>query len=590
MPLQEAAEAGPKRGQRCRWGNEMAKRKAIKTYERNRDPALSPEPLKIFISTVPFLAGVYYEWASGIVCMFLLAYLWYCRRRTGRILIFRSEILLAAAVLAAAYGISILWAVDPGAAAFGFVKFLPLPVFVLALGQLEKEQRTGLLDMVPLSGAVMTAVSRGLGQIPLLNSYLIVNHRLAGFFQYPNTFALYLLVGIIVLLSKEKWQKRSVCLLLILFLGIGLTGSRTGFILTAATLICYAVWIKDRRVRTGLCGLLICSVAAVGIYVLVTGNVSSVGRYFTTSLSSSTFVGRLLYFKDAIPVILKHPLGLGYMGYYFTQGRFQTGVYTVRNIHNELLQLLLDIGWLPAGILIWAVITGIRRGNRQNRMIILVIALHSALDFNLQFLVIFFLLLAAIDLNEKSRKEFTKKKAFAAGSVIAGCVSLYFGAASILDYLKLYPAAVQIYPGNTNAWMELLKAAEDVEEMEQTADRILEINPENPLANNAKARAAYSRGDFGNMIRYKEEALEYYKYNLAEYLDYFDMLYVGYQLYIENHDLPSAEICAECMRGIPETLAEVSEATDPLAYQINDKPQLDLPETYEEILRQIGTD
>ena len=91
--------------------------------------------------------------------------------------------------------------------------------------------------------------------------------------------------------------------------------------------------------------------------------------------------------------------------------------------------------------------------------------------------------------------------------------------------------------------MQLLTVVEEPEEMERVADRILAMNPDNPLANNAKARVAYSNGDFGSMIGYKQQALEYYKYNLEEYLDYFNMLYVGYQLYLENSDPDSAEVC-----------------------------------------------
>ena len=152
----------------------------------------------------------------------------------------------------------------------------------------------------------------------------------------------------------------------------------------------------------------------------------------------------------------------------------------------------------------------------------------------------------------------------------------------------MYSAAAQFYPGNTNAWMQLLTETEKAKEMEEIADKILVLNPDNPLANNAKARVAYSKGDFSNMIRYKTHALDFYRYDLAEYLDYFNMLYVGYQIYLGNNDPSSAEVCVEQMREIPERIEKVLEETDPLAYEIQDKPELKLPEEYQEILQAIG--
>ena len=172
-------------------------------------------------------------------------------------------------------------------------------------------------------------------------------------------------------------------------------------------------------------------------------------------------------------------------------------------------------------------------------------------------------------------------------AISIGCVSLYFGVGSALSYLKMYTEAVAVYPGNTDAWMKLLVGVQDVEDMERIADNILKLNPNNALANSAKARVEYSNGDFGNMIVYKQRAINYSKYSLEEYLDYFDMLYVGYQLYLKYGDVESAEQCRQCMLAIPDMMKEVLTETDPLAYKNNDKPELELPEEYKEVLRTL---
>lgn len=558
-----------------------------------------PKPLKIFIAVFPFLIGGYYEWASCMASIVLLGYLLYCYKVYGKMYVFRSMALLTSAVIIVAYGISVFWAVDSGMAVFGVVKYLPVLIFVISLEQVDQKQRGEVLNYVPVSGAVMTVASGIFSLIPEWNDFFTVNNRLAGFFQYPNTFALFLLAGIIVLLSKEIFSKRTIIILLILFAGVILTGSRTGFILLVVTVLCFCFFLKDKRIRVSLAAWFIFIVAAAGIYVFATGNTSSVGRFLTTSFSTSTFLGRILYIKDALPVILTHPFGLGYMGYYYTQGSFQTGVYTVVNVHNELLQMALDVGWIPPVIFLWMTVRAMRYGNLQSRFMIAGILLHSLLDFNLQFLSIAFVLFTSVESNEKWQSEFIRVTKSGSNAVkarkkerrtilisagIIGCVSLYFGVASGLYYIKQYSPAAVLYPGYTNAWMQILMQTDEVQEMEETADRILVMNPTNPLANNARARVAYARGDFGNVINYKRMALEYYRYNLEEYTDYFNMLYVGYQLYTENGDRDSASICAEQMQEIPNMLEEVKKETDPLAYRITDKPELELPDEYMEIL------
>ena len=79
------------------------------------------------------------------------------------------------------------------------------------------------------------------------------------------------------------------------------------------------------------------------ILAVAAGSAGILERFTNISFGASTFLGRILYVQDALPLILKHPFGLGYYGYYFIQQSVQTGVYTVVNAHNELIQILLDV-------------------------------------------------------------------------------------------------------------------------------------------------------------------------------------------------------------------------------------------------------
>ena len=145
-----------------------------------------------------------------------------------------------------------------------------------------------------------------------------------------------------------------------------------------------------------------------------------------------------------------------------------------------------------------------------------------------------------------------------------------------------------MYPDYTNAYVSMLPQVENVDDMERVADEVLSRNRSVSLAYDAKARAAYARGDFEGMISYKLKAISLAKYELDEYLDYFQMLYVGMRLYMENGDASSAEYCRERLMEIPDMLDEVRRGTDKLAWKINDKPELVLPDEYQEVFGRAG--
>ena len=594
------------------------------------NPSAAPlEPLWIFLLVIPFLGGGFYEPVSCLCSIYLIGYLIYCQEKAGGLRLYWNLVLASTAVLAVFYGFSALWAVDTGMALLGFVKFLPMPLFVLAVLQLSMEKRESLLTAVPISGTVMTFLSFGLGQLPALRQYLVVNERLAGFFQYPNACALYLLAGVILLLGDRRpgVSNRTARFggllyyggLFVLIFGIALSGSRTVFFLLAAVLLTIAVFGKERHLRYLVLTILAALIGVTAVYALTTGNLSTVGRYLTSSFGSSTLLGRFLYAKDAVPVILKHPFGLGYLGYFYTQGSFQTGVYSVRNVHNELLQLFLDIGWIPAVLFAVAVGKSIfAKGLGLNkRLLLAAISVHCLLDFDLQFLAVGFVLILAMDLEPEStglaqkkgkhkkniqKNRIQKKRLLVAATegyqlkdwrillgsgILLGAVSLWLGTASLFYYCESYELAVRIYPGYTEAWKDLLTQAGDVTEMERLADKILSQNESVSLAYSAKARAAYAEGDFGEMIRNKQRAIALSRYELAEYLDYFDMLYVGIQLYSVNGDMQSAAYCRERLLEIPDMLEEVLKQTSALAWRIHDKPELELPEEYMEMLEEL---
>ena len=546
------------------------------------------DPLSLIVLINPCVIGGYYEWASCLISLYLICYLIVTVIRRGALKFPKSITMLATLTIPAAFTLSVFWATDSGMAPIGAVKFLPLPLFAVAIAQIDYSKRRDIISLLPLSGVIMTVLSFLLGLVAPLRGFFYINNRLAGFFQYPNTFALYLLIGIITIVSKDKLDITGIIALSILFSGVFLSGSRTVMVMLFLTVIAVLFTRRSKKVKfiTGVISGSLLLISA--LYVVFTGNYASVGRYLTTSFTQSTFLGRLLYIKDALPIIAKHPFGLGYYGYYFLQGSFQTGVYSVINIHNDFLQIFLDIGWIPAGVVIFAVAERLWKCRHitPNFFIIAAVCVHALFDFDLQFIPICFVLILAAE-SENANYITASVASFGIAATVTSVICCYFGVVSCLYFLGEYRTAVKIYPCYTMALVQLLPEVQDIQELDSLAEKILALNDSVALAHSAKAKVTYADGDFANVILHKKKAIYYAAYSLDEYLDYFDMLLCGIKLYAQYGDSNSVEICKASLFEIPDMLSRVERRTSSLAWRITDKPVLTLPAAYSKALNEL---
>lgn len=533
------------------------------------------------------LVGVYYELAASVVSIALIGLLLWRLAKQKR-LIFRWNAAMAAVCLVwLFYLLAALWGVDFGLALWGGVKYLPLPLFGLCLAQTDGENLGRLLADIPWLGGAMTLLTFGLQYVPALNGFFSVNGRLAGFFQYPNTFACFLLLGIVLLLMEKTACQISwlppICGAVLVF-GLLQAGSRTVYLLTIPTVIaCLAVRRRGKGIlagaAAGVCGVLL------SVLLETLAGMGAAARITQISASASTLLGRLLYWKDALSVVAKNPLGLGYLGYYITQGSFQTGVYSVRWVHNDLLQLLLDVGWIPAVAVAIAVVRSlmVKKNTAAYRIVILVLLAHCMMDFDLEFVSMYFILLVCLDWKAgKTREVRFSIKMVAPLATVMGLAGLYIGLTSTLTYAGLYGVASEVYPWNTLSNVELLTQIEDMDELERLAAHILAQDDSVALAWNAKALVAYSQGNFGTYITAKRTAISLNPYSIEEYEDYFQRLAVGVQLYTQTGDSTSARICIEEIISIQAMLDELAAKTDPLAWKLADKPQLTMSQEYQE--------
>ena len=158
-------------------------------------------------------------------------------------------------------------------------------------------------------------------------------------------------------------------------------------------------------------------------------------------------------------------------------------------------------------------------------------------------------------------------------------LSLWLGSASFLYYVRKPASALRVYPAYTAALVDLLPDASG-QELGPLADRVLQLNQSIALAHDAKAEVDSSDGNFSGMCSHKQEAIRLSRYNLAEYLDYFDLLRCSRDLYLQTGDIVSADRCMALIEEIPAMLEAADNQTSRLGQMIHDQPNLILPPPY----------
>lgn len=545
---------------------------------------------RIFLFVSVFLVGGYHLSVSCFLSIVLLIFLIYKSLSNKDFCIIKPNgVLLVTGLIVVSYLVVTIWAVDRGTAIYGFFKALPIGLFALVMSIYDKATREKIVESVPYAAALSGVLAYGLSFIPELADYFLVADRLGGFFQSPNVFAALCLVGIVVLLTSEKTSAKNLIITAILIALILLSGSRTVFLFLIAAIVVLLFKIKNKKVKFTLAGIVLTAVVLSVVVVFATDSVQTVGRFLTISLESSTLLGRILYYIDALPVIFKHPFGLGYYGYYFSQGSFQTGVYSVAFVHNSVLQFLLDIGFVPAIAFVAIVAASFFSKNNgfREKLVIFVLFGHSLFDFDLEFTAVFFVLLLVLDFDLLEMKRINiNSYVLTVISAILVIFSVYFGIVNALYLFGEHKAVDKIYGHDTMSKMYIVSNEKNETALLKYADEIIEENGCLAVAYDVKANEAYKKGDFKNVIEYKKMAIECAPYSIEEYIDYCEKLLVGVSLYSNVNDVVSADYCKKELAEIKDMLEEVKENTSSLAWKIQNKPELELPAEYVRLIEE----
>ena len=530
-----------------------------------------------------FCVGCFHEISSCILTIMLFGWLTHKAYIEKKLIIKKNLTMISMIVICSFYGISIVWAIDSGMAVLGFFKYLPVLLFMLCAMQ-ETDFVERIENGFPYVMCIMTLISFVGMYIPAVSSVFSVAGRLAGFLQYPNTFAVILLTAEIMILGKREKKKQDYIILAVLIIGLLYTGSRTVFVLAVFANGCSILKRGNKKIRiAGLGGVLL----SVAVLIFHSGLQE---RLLNISVTESTFLGRILYFKDAVPLVWKYPFGTGYMGYYYLQQSVQTGVYSVRYIHNDLLQMLLDIGWIPVVLFIAAIIKTLagKTISFERKLILCVLFLHSCFDFNFQFLSVFCLFVLLLDWNTgKTLAIKIPSVAFKIFIVFCLTLNLYIGISLFTMHIGKYELSAVLYPWNTENNKLRLINMEDMEEMAYIAAEITEQNEYEVLAYSTLSKYFYSKGDFTSVIQYKNYIFQIAPFQYEEYVDYMYMLANGYSLYLESNDLNSASVCKEELLKTKERINELEKRLSTLGKKIKDQPVTVIPDDLELFIKQL---
>ena len=482
--------------------------------------------------------------------------------------------------ICACHLLTVPFAVSPGMAFTGFLRTAVWVLFFLYAAAYSQEERRLILDAAAWEGVLLSLLATAAFLYDRAAGAASRNGRIDGLFQYANTWALFQLICLILLLGKERCGRLDWAAMGVLVCGIYLSGSRGIFLLFLFLALAWGARSAAREKKILPAALAGLGIAAIGALAAVLSGGLVLDRLRAITLSSSSLNGRLLYDLDGLRMLLRHPLGVGRGGYLYLQPLEQTGVYTLRAIHNEYLQAALD-GGILAGVLTAALAAALlfrKNVPLRERAVVFAVCAHTCIDFDFHFSSIVFLLLLCGS-GGKYRNISVSRRAAGAGA-LAVLVFGYFTAVYFLDFSGRAEAAYTMYPADLSLAESYLQTFSSAEEAEPLANRIAEQTPLSMVAWDCKFGAAARRADLPAMVEAKYHYLLLSRYRGEVYLDFVSLL--------EN----------ACAQGSPEELSryqtlaqnviqqleEVNRTTSPLAYRIADKPQLEFSG---EVLRRL---
>lgn len=499
------------------------------------------------------------------------------------------------------YIISCFYAVDSGMAFTGVVKKSVAFIFAVLILFINEMQRKKLIQLLPhmasivcIAGAVGVAVSKvsafvsGLKDFSVvINDCIIKNGHFSGTFGYANTFALFMLLGIIVAVIKlNKSDIINSVEIVVMFAGLWFSGSRFTLALLVFTVILILLNIDSNKIRAAV--LVVIFFVGV-VFGILFRSVDIIGKLFSDNLS--TLYDRLLYWQDALLLIKKHPFGMGYLGYYYEQTQIQTGAYTVRYVHNDILQMALDIGIVPVCIMGVIIVLALLNRKRDyiERILIFTIFVHCIFEVDFEYTSVMFIFVLLLSCsNEKIYERFAVSTTILKyNAVILGMICIYMALPLSFYAAGNNSAALKTYPVYTDAAIAKLSKTRDMNEGKKLAEKILKQNDTVSTAYSKLAQAACQEKQINKLIEYEEKAIERNKFDKKVYVEYLSLL----NDMLESESVGKSDnltnMIIDKMKEVPNLIEKNKNTVSRLGKKINDKVNIDLDERLLEKIKEL---
>lgn len=526
------------------------------------------------------LFGGFYEFSAMFMAEMLGIGLMIAYKKRGSLKIPKTIEFVGVLIITVMYLLTIFYGVDSGTSVSGVIKIVPVILFYMYWNNVSNQEKSIIWTQIPVTGTILTVVAIAVYPVESTREFLFRAQRLGGTFQYSNTYALFLLIGIIVLLYAEQWQLKEKIEIIVLIAGIIFTGSRSVTVLSAVIIGIHLIW-KHNRKRLLIIGLAVFVAIMASMLIMEL----DIGRLLKLTLDSSTLNGRFLYWQDAIPLLWKHPFGLGYMGYYFLQPQIQTGNYVTKFVHNDFLQIGLDAGIIPLLIIICIVLKTLisKKTKRREKIVLLILSIHSLFDFDLQFACMVMIgIMCLEDADEKIVRK--TNKIMMPAMAVTEILSLYFMVVFGLVYIEKYDMALKLYPYNTFAREERMQKELSVSD----ARWLIEKNGQLPDSYEVLIQNKCKKGTMDGITADIEQMLDHAGYQ-AEYYDqavYY--LSIALDNAVRSGDRKESQKILKTIQHIPDKIEEKCNQSSKLAYKIHDKPEIKLDASIQNYLDKIS--
>jgi len=290
---------------------------------------------------------------------------------------------------------------------------------------------------------------------------------------------------------------------------------------------------------------------------------------------------------------------MGYLGYYYEIPLFQKGVYLVRFVHNDLLQIMLDIGIVP-GIFVsagffYAAAKKTEMTNLRKMLLILFVS-HLLFDFDMEFVsmasLLFMLIAKADDEYKVADRSQTGIKGMRVLSIVAGLLCIYVGVAMSFRYDGRQDISVKLLPFYTEAKAEIVAKEVKAENLESPvlrnyAEQLRKKNQRVRYAYLAMAQIEKEESLYDEMCRDVISGCRLNRYQISTYEQAIMLLAQALSQAGEEGKLEDAERIMATMIEIDEIKNQTEKNTDSLAYEIKDVPNLEYSNETKEYIEYV---